>query len=106
MRAFGEQDVKGTGFLSRKQLRDVILELAGPEGMEHHQVNQLVRKADRERTGRIPFPFFVQALFGTPPLLEYKPRPRKKGWLAFFGCGSSKPHHHHHDEEDDEDTQG
>lgn len=90
MRAFAAYDKEGTGFLSRHALREVVRLLAGPDGIDEEQVHHIVKKADRERTGKIPFPFFIRALFGTPPVLVYTPKPRKKSFLAsLFGCGSS-----------------
>merc|ERR1712217_971639 len=78
----------GTGFLSLKQLREVLYEISGPDGIDEGQIEQILKKADRERTGRIPFAFSIRALFGTPPLLHYKPKPRKTSMFhSIFGCG-------------------
>mmetsp|Transcript_57525 Transcript_57525/g.168461 ORF Transcript_57525/g.168461 Transcript_57525/m.168461 type:complete len:313 (-) Transcript_57525:48-986(-) len=93
MRAFAAYDVQGTGFLSRHALREVVRALAGPDGISDEQVHYIVKKSDTERTGRIPFAFFIRALFGTPPVLVYTPKPRKKSLLAsLFGCGTSGNH--------------
>merc|ERR1711976_944167 len=71
LRAFAAKDVHGTGYLSLKQLREVVYALAGPEGIDERQVDLILKKSDRERTGRIPYDFFIRAFFGTPPVLEY-----------------------------------
>merc|ERR1711920_259187 len=103
MRHFAEKDVKGTGFLTIPQLREVIHSIAGPDGIDEHQVEHLLKKSDRERTGRIPFAFFIRALFGTPPLLQYKPKPRNQSFLAtLFGCGVSRAPR---DYDDDDESQ-
>jgi len=71
MRVFAKRD-KNNGFVSIKALRDVIHELAGPDGIDKHHVDDIVRKADRERTGWVTFDFFIRALLGSPAKLEYK----------------------------------
>jgi len=102
MRAFASQD-DGSGFLTRHALRDVVRVLAGPEGIDEETVHYIVKKSDRERTGRIPFAFFIRALFGTPPVLVYTPKPRKTNFLArLFGCGSAgKPAENNFDDVED-----
>lgn len=90
MDAFQKKD-NGTGFLTRKQIREVIFEIAGDEGMEKARVDVLVKRADREKTGRIPYDFFIRALFGSPPVTKYKPPARSMSFLArLFACGSKQ----------------
>merc|ERR1712146_837813 len=90
MRVFGDRDVHGTGYLTIKQLREVIYSLAGPEGTDERRVEQILKAADRERTGRVPYDFFIRALFGTPPVLEYHRRVRRRSWLQVLcGCGKA-----------------
>lgn len=89
LRVFAAKDKYGTGYLTLKQLREVIYTIAGPDGIDDKQVEQILKKSDRERTGRIPYDFFIRAFFGTPPVLDYKSRTRRSTWLQkFFGCGS------------------
>merc|ERR1712137_705151 len=45
MRHFAAKDVNGTGFLSLKQLREVIYSIAGPDGIDPAHVEQLVKKS-------------------------------------------------------------
>lgn len=91
MRAFAAKDVHCTGHLSLKQLREVIYAIAGPDGIDEKQVDYIIKKSDRERTGRIPYEFFIRAFFGTPPVLEYRARVRKRTWLYALCCGSAQP---------------
>jgi len=71
MSKFSEKD-NGSGYITLKQLKDVMNELAGPEGCDKQFVESILKKADRERTGKIPFDYFIRALFGSPPLLPYR----------------------------------
>lgn len=80
MKAFSEKD-DGSGFISIKALKEVIHNIAGPDGIDKNFVNSLVKKADRERTGRIPFDFFIRALFGSPPLIPYQRDMKKASFL-------------------------
>jgi len=70
MKAFSEQD-KGSGYITLRQLKIVINNIAGIEGMDKEWVAAILKKSDREKTNRIPFEFFIKALFGTPPLIPY-----------------------------------
>lgn len=88
MEAFQQRD-NGSGFLSRKQLREMLFEIAGDDGIDKARVDMLVKKADREKTGRIPFEFVIRAMFGSPPITEYKRPIRSTNFLLrLLGCGS------------------
>lgn len=89
MHAFAAQDTQGNGFISRSALREVIFALAGPEGIPEEQVHYLIKKSDRERTGRIPFNYFIKAMLGSPPTIVYVPKKRKGIIATLFGCGAS-----------------
>merc|ERR1712139_145318 len=75
---FAEHDIDGDGVLGKGAIRKVIVALAGPDGISKKQVERIVKKADRERTGMITFDFFIRALIGVPPLLTYK-KPQPEG---------------------------
>lgn len=101
MQMFKARDNKGRGWITSKALREMLLELAGPDGMEEEQIERILREADRERTDMITFEFFIRALFGTPPLLVYKPPSRAGNLLSqLFLCGRSSATR---DDSDDED---
>mmetsp|Transcript_29956 Transcript_29956/g.47842 ORF Transcript_29956/g.47842 Transcript_29956/m.47842 type:complete len:355 (-) Transcript_29956:8-1072(-) len=95
MKAFSVYD-NGSGFISKRALREVIHRLSGPEPMEKAYVDALCKKADRENTDRIPFDFFIRAMFGSPPLIPYQKDPSTirtpfQQALASFGrcCGAA-----------------
>lgn len=95
MKAFSIYD-NGSGFISVQELREVLHRLSGPEPMEKAYVDAICKKADRERTGRIPFDFFIKAMFGSPPLIPYQKDPSTvrtplQQALASFGrlCGAA-----------------
>lgn len=88
MEAFQRRD-NGTGYLSRKQIREAIFDIAGEDGIDKARVDLLIRRADREKTGRIPYDFFIRALFGSAPVTKYRPPARNMSFLArLFACGS------------------
>jgi Ca2+-binding EF-hand superfamily protein len=76
MSSFQRYDTSRKGVIAIEDLPRVLRELAGPEGIGELQIKQFIKNADRERTGQIPFDFFIRAMFGTPPLVAYKPPPR------------------------------
>eukprot|EP00747_Dinoflagellata_sp_TGD_P088369 gnl/TRDRNA2_/TRDRNA2_163974_c0_seq1.p1 gnl/TRDRNA2_/TRDRNA2_163974_c0~~gnl/TRDRNA2_/TRDRNA2_163974_c0_seq1.p1 ORF type:complete len:373 (-),score=104.94 gnl/TRDRNA2_/TRDRNA2_163974_c0_seq1:140-1258(-) len=80
MARFAEHDVDGDGTLGKGAIRKVVLALAGPDGISKQQVERIVKKADRERTGMITFDFFIRALIGMPPILTYK-KPQPEGLI-------------------------
>lgn len=90
LKYFAEKDVEAEGWLSPAALREVIFEIAGTEGLGEHQVRHLIKKADREKTGLITYDFFIRALFGTPPVLTYVPKPKKQGAMARLMSNFSK----------------
>jgi Ca2+-binding EF-hand superfamily protein len=99
LRVFAEKDTRGRGWITCKALRQVLSTIAGPEGMDPQHLERLVKLADRERTGMITYAFFVRALFGTPPLIEYKPPSRGSALLSHVClCGGKAVR----DDEDDE----
>lgn len=101
---------EGSGYITRQALKKVINSIVGPDGMNHHEVDALVKKSDREKTGFIPFDFFIIALFGSKPLVKYKREVRRRSLLQqiFNGirCCGANPHdgdgRFHHDEDDED----
>ncbi|CAE6971522.1 CML3 [Symbiodinium natans] len=77
MRLFQEKD-DGTGHITTKQLREVLLVLSGPDGMEEDQMADIMKKADPTREGRVNFNDMILSLFGSKPLLSYEP-PKRSG---------------------------
>mmetsp|Transcript_53012 Transcript_53012/g.93113 ORF Transcript_53012/g.93113 Transcript_53012/m.93113 type:complete len:376 (-) Transcript_53012:153-1280(-) len=109
MHHFSKYD-EGSGYITRQALKKVVHSIVGPDGMHHHDVDALVKKSDREKTGFIPFDFFIIALFGSKPLVKYKREIHRKPILdRIFGsmrcCGAlphdGKGHFHHEEEEED-----
>lgn len=82
LHAFQHKDRDGDGILHRNELRDVLWTIAGPGGTDHEQVEEIVRKADREKTGRISYDFFIRAFVGTPPVLKYTPLQRHRSLIV------------------------
>lgn len=74
MRCFAAKDVHGKGYISSKATRQILMEMSGPDGMDEEQIIKIIKEADKQRIDRITFDGFVRAVFGTPPLLVYKPR--------------------------------
>jgi len=108
MKIFSEKD-NGTGYISLNALRDVIDDIAGPEGADREFVEAVIKKADREKTGKVSFDFFIRALFGSPPLLPYK-RDMKQASFSqkvmvtmgrFCGTAPKEPPPQIEDDEDD-----
>lgn len=108
MRAFSEKD-DGSGYIGLRALREVVMNLAGPDGVDKDFVESLLKKADRERTGRIPFDFFIKALFGSPPVIPYQRDSKKTSFkqklFAGMGrcCGSVPEELDQPEDDEDED---
>jgi Ca2+-binding EF-hand superfamily protein len=108
MKCFSEKD-KGSGYISLADLREVIANIAGPEGADKGFVEAIVKKSNRENTGRVCFEFFIVALFGSKPFIPYerdlkKASPSQKLWASFGKlCGSKKKPTHHPDIGEDEE---
>lgn len=88
MRHFQARD-KGFGVISTNDLRAILHDLSGPDGMSQGQLDIIVRKADKRREGMCSFPEMIHALFGSKPLLKYEPPVRTPSVLSFLGrlCG-------------------
>eukprot|EP00930_Biecheleria_cincta_P082884 TRINITY_DN72527_c0_g1_i1.p1 TRINITY_DN72527_c0_g1~~TRINITY_DN72527_c0_g1_i1.p1 ORF type:complete len:381 (-),score=66.49 TRINITY_DN72527_c0_g1_i1:339-1481(-) len=88
MRHFQARD-KGFGVISTNDLRAILHDLSGPDGMTQGQLDNIVRKADKRREGMCSFPEMIHALFGSKPLLKYEPPVRTLSLLGFLGrlCG-------------------
>ncbi|CAE6955306.1 CML3 [Symbiodinium sp. CCMP2456] len=80
MRLFQDKD-DGTGHITTKQLREVLLVLSGPDGMEEEQMADIMKKADPMREGRVNFNDMIVSLFGSKPLVSYEPPQRHGGGL-------------------------
>lgn len=84
----------GSGHVSLKELEQLLDRLAGPEPFDPEFVAMIIKKADRERTGRITHELFIRALFGSKPIIPYvrdvKEMTLKQRILAFIGkwCGT------------------
>lgn len=93
MRVFGSYDHDGDGWLKEKKVREVFRDLAGPEGIDDDTLNDLIKRADRLKTGRIPYDFFITALMGTKPTIAYEnPRARSNPIIRLLSkicCGST-----------------
>mmetsp|Transcript_78429 Transcript_78429/g.196991 ORF Transcript_78429/g.196991 Transcript_78429/m.196991 type:complete len:323 (+) Transcript_78429:85-1053(+) len=90
MREFAAKDTHGRGFITPKALREILHTMSGDEGMSKEHMDKIVKTADRERTGMITFEMFIRAIFGTPPLLVYKPKGRAASLLGAI-CFCGKP---------------
>lgn len=101
MREFAARDVTGKGWISIKALREILTIMAGPDGIEARTLDRLVKKADREREGKIHYEFFMKALFGTAPVLKYQPPQRSNSLLSLFGCRSQQKKRDESDSEDE-----
>lgn len=101
LRLFRLKDTHGRGWITPHALKEVLTSISGQDGMGPEQIDRIVLQADRERTGCITYDFFIRALFGTPPVLVYKPQPRKSSWFCF--CGSATHVVGGDDDDDSED---
>jgi len=99
MRSFAAKDTRGKGWITCKNLRDILIQMSGPEGFDEEQVTTIVKMADKERIDMVTFDNFIRALFGTSPLLVYKPQGAAKSLLnAACFCGKQRK-----DSDSDED---
>ncbi|CAE8588738.1 unnamed protein product, partial [Polarella glacialis] len=94
MRYFHQKDPYGYNSISTEDLREILHDMAGPDGISHEQVDGMIKKADKENAGHMTFDAVVRALFGTRPLIQYKPPPGKgiiQTIMESFGgfCSSS-----------------
>jgi len=89
----------GTGHITTRQLKEMLLQLAGPDYIDDAQMSEILKKADPTREGRVTFDNMILALFGSRPLLAYEAPVRHKSLVdTFFStlgqlCGTapSKP---------------
>mmetsp|Transcript_47261 Transcript_47261/g.110535 ORF Transcript_47261/g.110535 Transcript_47261/m.110535 type:complete len:321 (+) Transcript_47261:72-1034(+) len=93
MRLFQEKD-DGTGHITTRQLREVLLTLSGPgpDGMDEDQVAEIMKKADPTREGYVNYNDMIMALFGSKPVLPYEQAERSSlldSLMRSFGflCG-------------------
>jgi len=101
MREFAAKDVNGRGFITCKALREILHTMAAADGgMDKHHADRIIKTADRERTGLITFEMFIRAIFGTPPLLVYKPKSRSALLMSALCLCPGK---NHDDSESDEE---
>lgn len=108
---FQMKDHRGRGWITTDQMRDVLHMISGDENTLHQdvkkagkeQIERMVQQADRERTGMVTYDFFIRALFGAPPVLNYRPAARTGGGASCFGlCGRSSAVDDDSDPEEDE----
>jgi len=93
MRSFQAYDRTRMGIISVEDLPAVLRKIAGPEGIDDDQLKNFTKSADRERTGLITFDFFIRAMFGTPPLVPYKPPKRAFSLFKLLCPGAGGDEH-------------
>jgi len=98
MKKFQLKDT-GHGYITTAHLREMIEDLAGRGVLSHHQIEAIVKKADRRREGQVNFAEVIVALFGSKPQIEYVTPERHKsivnvvkstmvGWMRDL-CGTA-----------------
>jgi len=100
LRLFRSKDHRGRGWISVDAMRDVLYVISGEQGLGPEAIELMCQTADRERTGVVTYDFFIRAVFGSPPVLVYRPVQRKEA-SCFGFCGRSSAVDDDSDESED-----